>query len=149
MKSSKLRFVPLVLALGLLATMIPGASAARNSAARTTAAQTNTWAIDTDVSLSYKARRFDFIGLVETADVGLSPDEIGCLVDGRSVKLFKIIDGDPVKKGATTSDSVGAYRFSYNSPQRGKWEVKVAPMTFADRYGDLIECSGARASLRL
>lgn len=149
MTSSKFRLIPLVMALGLLATMIPGASAARNSAVESTASETEAFSIDSDVSLRYKQRRHDFVGLVETADAGLSPDELGCLTDGRTVKLFKIVNGDRDKRDATTSDSVGAYRFSYKRAQKGKWEVKVLPLTFADRYGNLIECSGAKASSRI
>ena len=147
--TSKLRFIPLVLALGLVAMMIPGASA-ENSAAQTDDDDVvDTFSVPTRVSMDWKERKTKFVGEVSIGSPGLSLDEGGCLTDGRTVKLYKYQDGDPVKKSSTFSDETGFFSFNFDKDLKGKWEARVSPYTFADRYADLVACSGAKTTLKL
>lgn len=146
--SPKLRLVPLVLALGLLATMIPGASARITSGSSATSSAVETTTVKSTVNAQYKARKADFVGSVDFVPADLSPDEGGCVAD-RTVKLFKVFRRGSEKLGSTDTDDLGTFTFNFRKAQTGNFEVKVAPTSFADRYGDLIDCSGARDTLKI
>ena len=147
MHSSKLRIIPMVVGLVLLVGIIPGASARR--AVQRTHVPEELAPVTTTVSMTWNARRTKFVGNVGMVAADVSLDEGGCLTDGRSVKLYKYVDGDLVRKDSTHSDETGFFVFNYDKKQSGKWEARVAQYAFADRYGDLVSCTGAKDTVRI
>ena len=148
MKSSKLRLIPLAVGLALVAGMVPGAMAKSTSARLSSSSAVENHAVKSTVSLSYAKRSTTFNGTVGYVAAEVSPDEGGC-VDGRRISLFKVTRRGSDKIDSTSTVGDGDFSFRFRRAQSGTFEVRVAPSTFSDRYGDLIECSGARDSVRV
>ena len=114
-----------------------------------TASET-THRVQSSISAHYNSRKRVISGFVSHNAPNLSPDEDGCL-DDRKVSLLKISKvGGQLRERAVDSqrtDLDGFYGWKFNSQNaaRGSWSVKVEKRVFSDRYGDLVECSGAHA----
>ena len=145
MKSLKSRVIPLAIGLALVAGLVPSAMA-RNTSSRAANLTVQNHSVTTVVDIEYVARKTKFTGDIDWVENQVSPDEDQC-TERREVNLFKI-----TRRGANKIDS-GTFNYFYNfvlgRAASGSYQVRVTPRTFSDRYGDLIECSGARASIKV
>lgn len=136
--------------MAVVAVLVGGApSALADAPTQVSASQTvDTHEITSKVGLRYVKSTKTFKGRVTYIAEGVSPTEAGC-VKSRKVTLFKVTKTGAKKLAAKQTSLMGAFKFRFSKRQSGKYRAKVAPKAFSDVYGDLVDCSGAKKTIRV
>ena len=142
-------FIVALFGLLLLPASVQGKSASRTNESLAEAAVSSDFQVSSSLTLRYISKKRVIYGFVEISGTGTSPDEDECMND-RKVSLLRVtkLNGRSRERVVATNrseyDGYFGWKFNSQDAARGWWAVKVEKRTFSDRYGELIECAGAR-----